>query len=82
MLMKMKCVLQLLETYFDFICTYIQTLGSYLKWGSDKTLFDSIFFLNIKKSEGHMQKINVFIIDDRLGKIFKAMNDTILKENL
>jgi hypothetical protein len=29
-----------------------------------------------------MQKINVFIIDDYLGKIFKTMNDTILKDNL
>ncbi len=58
-----------------------QTLGSCLKWGSDKTLLDSIFLLNIKKSKGHMQKINVFIIDDCLGKKFKAMNDTILKEN-
>lgn len=58
-----------------------QTLGSCSKWGSDKSLLDSIFFFNIKKSKGHMQKINVFIIDDHLGKNFKAMNDTILREN-
>ncbi len=58
-----------------------QTLGSCLKWGSDKTLLDFFSFFNIKKSKGHMQKINVFIIDDHLGKFFKAMNDTILREN-
>ncbi len=45
-----------------------QTLGSCLKRGSDKTLIDSTFFLNIKKSKGHMQKTSVFNIDDRLGK--------------
>jgi len=76
----MKCVLQLSKTYFDFIC--MNKHWDLVRNGEVINPFlIQFFFFNIKKSKGHIQKINVFIIDDHLGKIFKAMNDTILREN-